>query len=103
MIINLVVDSGIIRAALQGAIDSSTAPSLQETLLAAIAEHRCGVELDLGQVPYVSSAGLRVLVLAAKELRPIGRRVRLVGVSGSVLQVLQLANFGAFLDIEPVD
>ena len=100
MIINLVVASGIIRATPQGPIDSTTAPALQEPLLVAIAAHRLPVELNLSHVPYVSSAGLRVLVLAAKELKPLGLRMRLRGVSGSVLQVLNLANFGAFLDID---
>lgn len=93
-------DSGIIHGAPVGAIDSSTAPKLQEPLLAAIAKHRAAVELDFSHVPYISSAGLRVLVLAAKELKPLGKGVKLTGVSGTVLQVLNLANFSAFLEIE---
>lgn len=100
MIINLGFDSGVIRANPRGPIDSSTAPTLQEPLLAAIAEHKAPVVLDFSQVPYISSAGLRVLVLAAKELKPLGFRLRLTGVSGTVLQVLNLANFSAFLDID---
>ncbi len=99
MIVNLVVESGAIRATPQGPIDSTTAPALQAPLLAAIAEHQGPVDLDFSQVPYISSAGLRVLVLAAKELKPLGHRLRLTGVSGTVLQVLNLANFGAFIDI----
>lgn len=83
-----------------GAIDSTTAPKLQEPLLAAIAKYQASVELDFTQVPYISSAGLRVLVLAAKELKPLGKKMKLTGVSGTVLQVLNLANFSAFLEIE---
>lgn len=100
MVVNIHIESGVIHATPRGPIDSTTAPALQAPLLAAIAEHKCGVELDFSQVPYISSAGLRVLVLAAKELKPLGHRVRLTGVSGTVLQVLDLANFSAFLDIE---
>jgi anti-anti-sigma factor len=100
MVINLSVENGVIRAAPRGPIDSTTAPALQEPLLAAIAANKVQVELDFSLVPYISSAGLRVLVLAAKELKPLGIRMRLTGVSGTVLQVLNLANFGAFLDIE---
>lgn len=93
-------DTGTLHGAPRGAIDSTTAPQFQEPLLAAIAKFRTSVELDFSQVPYISSAGLRVLVLAAKELRPLGKRMKLTGVSGTVLQVLNLANFSAFLDIE---
>ncbi len=99
MLVNLVVESGVVRATPRGPIDSTTAPALQGPLLAAIAEHKAPTELDFSQVPYISSAGLRVLVLAAKELKPLGHRLKLTGVSGTVLQVLNLANFGAFIDI----
>lgn len=94
-------DTGMIHGKPIGAIDSTTASRLQDPLLKAIAQYRGSVELDFSQVPYISSAGLRVLVLAAKELKPLGKRMKLTGVSGTVLQVLNLANFSAFLDIEP--
>lgn len=91
--------TGTLLAMPEGAIDSTNAEALQTPLMAAIAEHKAAVEIDFSKVPYISSAGLRVLVIAAKELKPLGLRLRLTGVSGTVLQVLNLANFAAFLDI----
>ena len=85
----------------EGAINSATAGALQEPLLKAIGEHRGPVQLDLSAVNYISSAGLRVLVLAAKELKASDVRLRLTHVAPGPLEILELANFGSFLDLEP--
>lgn len=85
----------------EGEITSNTAGALQEPLLKAIGEHRGAVELDFSAVNYISSAGLRVLVLAAKELKASELRLRLTHVAPGPLQILQLAGFNTFLDIEP--
>lgn len=52
-----------------GPVDSNTAVQLQEPLLRAAEGPTGAVELDLAEVPYMSSAGLRVLLLAAKVRR----------------------------------
>jgi stage II sporulation protein AA (anti-sigma F factor antagonist) len=85
----------------EGAINSATAGALQEPLLKAIGDHHGPVELDFSAVNYISSAGLRVLVLASKEIKASDMRLRLTHVAPGPLQILQLANFGSFLDIEP--
>ena len=87
----------------EGEITSNTAGALQEPLLKTIGEHRGPVEVDFSAVNYISSAGLRVLVLAAKQLKAGDARLRLTHVGPGPLQILQLAGFGTFLDIEPAE
>ena len=58
-----------------GAVDSNTAPELQEALLRATEAPTGAVELDLAKVSYMSSAGLRALLLAAKALQKRGERL----------------------------
>jgi anti-anti-sigma factor len=83
-----------------GPVDSNTAPQLQEPLLR-VAEAPTGtVELDLAEVSYMSSAGLRVLVLAAKALQKRGERLRLVNVPLPIYKILNLAGFTSFIDIK---
>ncbi len=55
-----------------GSVDSDTAAQLQEPLLRAAEAPTGAVELDLAEVSYMSSAGLRVLVQAAKALQKRG-------------------------------
>jgi anti-anti-sigma factor len=83
----------------KGPLDGTSAAELQEPLLAAIAENPPALVIDFAMVPYVSSAGLRVLVVATKELKPRGQRLRLINVPDAVLQVLKMANFTSFIDV----
>ena len=56
-----------------GRVDSNTAPQLQEPLLLAAEAPTGLVELDLAEVSHISSAGLRVLLQAAKALETCKR------------------------------
>lgn len=82
-----------------GPVDSNTAASLQEPLLHAAESPSGAVQLNLAAVPYMSSAGLRVLLLAAKALQKRGERLRLVNVPLHIYSVLNLAGFTSFIDI----
>jgi anti-sigma B factor antagonist len=83
-----------------GPVDSTTAPQLQESLLRAAEGPTGAVELDLAGVPYMSSAGLRVLMLAAKALQKRGERLRLINVPLQIYNVLNLTGFTSFIDIK---
>jgi anti-anti-sigma factor len=83
-----------------GPVDGNTAAELQEPLLRAAEAPTGAVELDLAEVSYMSSAGLRVLLLAAKALQKRGERLRLVNVPPQIYNVLNLAGFTSFIDIK---
>ena len=85
----------VVRAA--GEVDSTTAKQLEEPLLRAA--EKGAVQLDLAKVPYMSSAGLRVLILAAKALQKRGERLRIINVAPQIDNVLKLAGFTSFMDI----
>ena len=80
-----------------GSVDSNTAQQLQEPLLRAA--EKGAVQLDLAKVPYMSSAGLRVLLLAAKALQKRGERLRVINVAPQIYNVLNVAGFTSFMDI----
>jgi anti-anti-sigma factor len=83
-----------------GPIDSNTAPHLQQPLLQAAESPSGSVELNLAQVPYMSSAGLRVLLLAAKALQKRGERLRVTNVPSHIYNVLNIAGFTSFIDVK---
>jgi anti-anti-sigma factor len=82
-----------------GSVDSTTAPSLQEPLLHAAESTGGALQLDLAQVSYLSSAGMRVLLLAAKALQKRGARLRLLNVPQQIHSLLNLAGFTLFIDV----
>jgi anti-anti-sigma factor len=82
-----------------GRIDSAVAEEFQRCLLGTIQVHTAPVELDCSEVPYISSAGLRVVALAAKTMRQRAQRLRLTRPTALVVSTLTLTNFTSFLDI----
>ena len=80
----------------KGRVDSTTAPVLGEKLVAVLGASGQRVVLDLRGLEYISSAGFRILLLAAKRADEAGSRFVLCGVSGKVRQLFDL---GGFLDL----
>lgn len=83
----------------KGRIDSATAPALGARLSGALGASERRLVLDLRQLEYISSAGFRILLLAAKKAEEAGSRFVLCGVTGKVRQLFDL---GGFLDLFPI-
>ena len=83
-----------------GRLDSSSAGAL-EAVLPARVQANDKVVLSLADVPYVSSAGLRVLLIGAKAAKAQGHRLVLTGLSESVREVFDISGFTSIFAIEP--
>ena len=81
--------------AVQGDIDGSTAPTLQERVLAH-AQPGCKLLLDMSGVSFMSSAGLRVLVLLQRQISGKGAFV-ITGLSESLKDTLTATGFLKFI------
>ena len=90
---------GVTVVEVKGRIDSTTAPALGGRLTASLEATKVRVLLDLSRLEYISSAGFRILLLAAKRAEETGSRFVLCGVSGKVRQLFDL---GGFLDLFPI-
>jgi anti-anti-sigma factor len=84
-----------------GPVDSRTVAQLHEPLLRAAEAPSGGVAVDMAEVSYMSSAGLRALLFAAKALQKRGERLKLLNVPPSIHNVLTLSGFTTFIDIGP--
>jgi stage II sporulation protein AA (anti-sigma F factor antagonist) len=89
---------GIVVVELQGKLDTGTADPTERLLLERTAGAR-QVVLDLSAVPYVSSAGLRVLLVVAKRLRAVEGRLILCGVQPYVKEVLDISGLSSIFPI----
>ncbi|MBT9583427.1 STAS domain-containing protein [bacterium] len=87
---------------LEGRLDANTSASLQEKLLAELDKRpKSIVVLDLGSLNYLSSAGLRVLLVAAKTGKKINTEVRLAALRPHVEEVFTLSGFDALFSFFP--
>lgn len=84
--------------ALEGRLDTTTAPELD----AALRESLDGVTdltLEMGGLAYLSSAGLRVLLSAQKQMNKQGKMV-IKNVCQTIMDVFEVTGFSSILTIE---
>jgi len=94
----------VVVVALKGRLDQTTAEDVRTALapyLARCAEGQDHVVLDMTDVDYVSSAGLRVFMLAAKQVKARKGYLALVAVQPLVLEILEISKFTLVLKILP--
>jgi anti-anti-sigma factor len=87
---------GRIVLALTGYLDLSTAHLLGAQLAAALPEAK-QLEIDLTEVTFVDSSGLREFVLGYQRAQSLGRGYRVTGASGPVVQILEIAGMLDYL------
>src|SRR5512140_2939626 len=84
-----------------GRVDSATAPDLQTALQGLLDSEHNQFVIDLKEVEYMSSAGLRVLVAMQKAAKKNGGALRLAQLSARVTEVFELAGLTPVFDIYP--
>ena len=83
----------------EGRVDTNTSPELQKKILAALQSAQQLV-IDFEQVPYISSAGLRALLLGQKTANSNHTSMIVTNVSPMVMQVLKAVGFDKVLKIQ---
>ena len=84
---------------LEGRIDTMTAPEAQEALLPMV-DNFGSIILDFEKVSFVSSAGLRVLLMLQKKCNAQGKEMKLIHVKPSIMEVFDMTGFSGMLRIE---
>lgn len=83
--------------AIAGKLDSMTSPQAQQALDAVLNGGVRKLAVDFNALDYVSSAGLRVLLSAAKKVGSGG--LRMFGLNQSVREVFDISGFSAILPV----
>ena len=91
-------DGSKLALALEGRLDTTTAPQLEEELKEAL-DGVTALELDFQQLEYLSSAGLRVLLAAQKVMNKQGSMV-IRHVNETIHEVFEVTGFIDILTIE---
>ena len=81
-----------------GRLDTITAPTLDKTINQDVADAK-NLVLDLKDLEYISSAGLRVLLSAQKKMQKIGS-MTVKNVCPEVMDVFEMTGFADILTIE---
>lgn len=76
-----------------GRVDSNTAKTLQSTVIGRIQDGATRVVMDLTDTHYISSAGLRVILMAGKQIKAAKGEFVLCGMQPSVRDVFEVTGF----------
>ena len=96
MIINSTVNDNVCVLTVEGGIDTNTAPQLEQAFRDN-AENCEKMIFDLSKVDYISSAGLRAVLGAYKQMNG---RLKLIHVSEILMEVLEVTGLNETLTIE---
>ncbi len=84
---------------INGRMDAVTAPKFEESLTELITQGEKRFLLDFSGLEYISSAGLRSLLVLAKKLKPLEGELLLAGIQGPVDEVFKISGFYSIFKI----
>lgn len=85
---------------LSGRLDTITSPQLEEEINRNSLDGIKTVILDMRELEYISSAGLRVILMLYKKLTAAGGRLRLINVNDMIMEILSMTGMDSFLEAE---
>ncbi|MDR0216042.1 MAG: STAS domain-containing protein [Comamonas sp.] len=86
---------------LQGQINSANAAAIEAQVLALVDGGTRNLILDFAGLDYISSAGLRMVLVVAKRLKQESGLLVLCGMQPHVREVFDISGFLAILNVEP--
>jgi len=90
---------GQVVVSLTGRIDSTAAVEFEEKLIEIIDAGNNSMIFDFQNIQFISSAGLRVLLLVAKKVKPYGGKILLCNLSKDVREVFDISGFSSIFEI----
>jgi len=90
---------GITCLAIEGRLDAESAPQAEPVVKAILGEKKTSLLFDLSRMEYISSAGLRIILLAVKDMRNRKGKVVLCGLRPYVKEIFDVSNFSSIIPI----
>jgi anti-sigma B factor antagonist len=84
-----------------GRLNMVAAPALKSLVEETVASGQARIVVDLGQVTFIDSSGLGVLISGLKATRQAGGDLRIADVPEQVMTVLRLTNLDRVLQVHP--
>lgn len=76
-----------------GRLDQDTATPFQERLIEAVGGGNKAVIVDFSKIPYISSVGLRAIMIAAKQSKADGVSLSVAALTDTVREIFEISRF----------
>lgn len=83
----------------EGSLDTNTAPDAQKRMEEVIEQGHHKILVQFKKLDYISSAGLRILLVAAKKLKKSGGELRICQMNDDVREVFEISGFDTILSV----
>jgi stage II sporulation protein AA (anti-sigma F factor antagonist) len=93
-------EAAAVVVALAGRLDAVTAPDYERRMHELIDGGDVRVVIDFERLDYISSAGLRGLLVTAKQLKAKGGQLRFANIQGGVRAVFDMSGFGSMFQLD---
>ncbi|SAL35750.1 Putative anti-sigma factor antagonist BtrV [Caballeronia cordobensis] len=93
------VQGDVLVVSLEGALNSMNAAQVEAEVQRRLDQGTNQLLFDLGALGYISSAGLRVVLIAAKRLRQSAGRLVLCGMHDQIREAFEISGFLNILDV----
>ena len=84
-----------------GRLDSDGTKNLEDAVLEVISSGVSRMLMDFGQVDYINSSGLRVLLMALQQLKKNGGRLHLCDIKDYMNEVFEISGYNEIFPIYP--
>lgn len=92
--------NGITCLRIEGNLDASNSSIAEKTIRDAIAEGDANLIINLSELQYISSAGLRVILVVAKDIKVKNGKIVICSMTESVRKVFDISGFTSIFDIQ---
>lgn len=83
-----------------GRLDTTTASAVEKNLLALFVNDVHSIDMDMSELDYVSSAGLRVLLVVAKAAKAKGGKLQVQSLKPPILEVIKISGFDRIITVQ---
>ena len=99
MNITITKESDISILSITGSLDTNTSKGAEDQMNKLIEEGRIKLLIDLSNLDYISSSGLRILLSTSKKLKSIGGQMRISGLNETVNEVFEISGFTMIFNV----
>ena len=85
---------------IEGCLDASNSSVAEKSVLDTVAAEGANMIIDLSELQYISSAGLRVILVVAKDIKTKNGKIVLCSMTDSVRKVFEISGFTSIFDIQ---
>ncbi|MBU0544205.1 MAG: STAS domain-containing protein [Proteobacteria bacterium] len=92
-------EKNMLIVSVKGKIDTITAPEFEKTLFSLITQGEKNLLLNFSELDYINSAGLRSILVSAKQLKVNNGKLSFSELKGPVKEVFKISGFSTIFDI----